>query len=186
MGYRERRRAAVGLASACLTAVMIAACSRGPNPPVPTEDLTATIIGVVQETRKDVPVELDDGTTFPPDLDAPVRRVRNWPAWSEFEREDIEEGALLLAGPDADGGWWYELVDFFGPSEEGCWFLHGGSFDEGETIRFSSGLRVPKASAFEIRQHGHMDVQAFPGHQDDRICINRAGEAVYFDLFVGR
>jgi hypothetical protein len=50
----------------------------------------------------------------------------------------------------------------------------------------SSGLRLEKAPGFDVRDRGYRDVQWFPGHQDDGICVDSKGRAVYFDAFVGR
>jgi hypothetical protein len=113
-------------------------------------------------------------------------RLRNWPAHPATEAEGLLPGVLLLGGERPDGTWWYELAGFRGPEGDGCWPIFGGSFDEGGTVRLSSGLRLPKAPDFVIRTYGHDDVEWFPGHQDDSICVDEQGRAVYFDAWIGR
>lgn len=164
----------------------LSACSRGPTPPSPTEDLTPTIVGVIDATVSALPVTLRGGETFAPPAGARVDRLDNWPADDVGEAEGLIADVLLLGGERPDGSWWYELAGFAGPNEDGCWSIYGGSFDEGDSVRFSSGLRLPKADGFEIRTYGHDDAQWFPGHQDDSICVDDEGRAVYFDAFIGR
>jgi hypothetical protein len=67
--------------------------------------------------------------------------------------------------------------------DAGLWY--GGSFDTGDSIRFSSGLRVAKAPGFSIRPADTRGVQPFPGHADDSACVDSTGKARYFQLFVG-
>ena len=163
----------------------LAACSRGPAPPPPTEDLTATVVGVINDAAPGLPVDLQGGTQFSPQPGVAVERIKNWPGGDE--PEGLAEGLLLLGGQRPDGSWWYELAGFGeGPNDDGCWSIYGGSFDEGETVRLSSGLRLPKAPSFEILDEGHDDVDWFPGHQDDSICVDEHGRAVYFGAFIGR
>jgi hypothetical protein len=56
-------------------------------------------------------------------------------------------------------------------------------------VRFTSGLRLPKVAGFNVR--GGMNDRVleedmgFPGHQDDNICIDEQGRAVYFIRFIG-
>lgn len=166
-------------------ALVASACSRGPEPPRPTEDLRPTIVGIVVSTTWVLPATLDDGSVFPPDS-ATVRRVENWPGGEVHEPDEIREGSLLLAGQDPDGSWWYEIAEGTA-NPEGCWPIFGGSFDEGTTIWFSSGLRVPKAPDFEIRvPPGSDPARAFPGHTDDLVCVDEQGLGRYFELFEGR
>jgi hypothetical protein len=61
----------------------------------------------------------------------------------------MTRGSVVLAGRDRGGSWWYELVAN-GPNPDGCWDINSGSFDQGTTIWFSSGLRVPKAAGFKL------------------------------------
>ncbi len=179
--YVPRLHARLGL---LLAVVLVGAgCSRGPAAPTPSEDLRPTTVGVVVSTTWALPVTLDDGRVFPPGSSS-VRRIKNWPAGDVREPDEIRDGSLLLAGRDADG-WWFEIAGGFGPDPDDCWPIYGGSFDEGATIRFSSGLRVPKAAGFEIRDSGYHDVQAFPAHQDDYVCVDKLGRAVFFQLFIG-
>ncbi len=167
-----------------LIATTVLACSRGPNPPAPAEDLTPTIVGVITGSSG-LPVGLRGGKTFDPPPGSVVGRIKNWPAGDIYEPDGLPIGGLLLGGERADGSWWYELAGFYGPTNDGCWSIFGGSFDEGDSVRLSSGLRLPKAPEFAIRTHGHDDVDWFPGHQDDSICVDEQGRAVYFDAFIG-
>jgi len=186
-------RSHIHLAMAVTLAIVLAGCSRGPSPPAPTEDLTPTVIGVIGEQAGTLPVSLVGGSTFPPSSSASVVRIRNWPNLDapQDPSEDLvrlDPGVLLLAGQRADGSWWYELAGEGGSVDEGCWTIRGGSFDEGDSVRLSSGLRLPKAPGFRIETHGHDsdNVQWFPGHGGDGICIDEQGRAVYFDAFIGR
>jgi hypothetical protein len=52
-------------------------------------------------------------------------------------------------------------------------------------VRFSSGLRVPKAADFAIHPVGQDGGSVFPGHMDDAICIDAHGTARFFTLFIG-
>lgn len=165
----------------------LGACSRGPAPPSPTQDLTATVVGVIERTADGFPAQLRGGTQFAPAPGASVERIKNWPGADTAELPGLTSGLLLLGGERADGSWWYELAGFGdGPNEDGCWLIYGGSFDDGQTVRLSSGLRLPKAPSFEILDEGHDDVEWFPGHQDDAICVDEQGRAAYFDAFIGR
>jgi hypothetical protein len=163
--------------------LVVAGCGRGRTPPRPTQDLSPSVVGVLSAAGP--PFELDTGQAFPPDGSEP-RRIKNWPANPAFEEQDPRPGTLLLGGQASNGSWWYELVGFGGPTSDECWPLFGGSFDDGDTIWFSSGLRVLKAPDFKIRRYGQDDVEAFPGHSDDSVCIDREGRALHFDLFVGQ
>jgi hypothetical protein len=168
------------------TFLLIGGCSRGPEPPLPTEDLEATIVGVIASDRGGVPFDLANGSVFDPPIGATVRRLRNWPARSSTEPEEVISGSLLLGGEAGDGSWWYEIAGSAGPNEDGCWSIYVGSFDQGDFVQFSSGLRVPKDLAFEIRRTGDDNSAVFPGHQADSVCIDEAGRAQYFELFAGR
>lgn len=127
---------------------------------------------------------LHNDVRFEPPAGATVRRITNWPGTNE--PDESASNLLFLAGPVGDGSWWYELAGYSGPNEDGCWAIWGGSFDEGDSVRLSSGLRLPKAPTFEIRHQGHPDVDWFPGHQDDQICVDEQGRALYFTAFIGR
>ena len=95
----------------------------------------------------------------------------------------MSRGSLVLAGRDRGGSWWCELVAN-GRNPDGCWEINGGSFDEGTTIWFSSGLRVPKAAGFKLVDS--FDVpDPFPGQQADTICVGDDGTARYFRLARG-
>ena len=174
------------LASGLVLAVVLVGCSRGPEPPVPTESLVPSVIGVVAEAAAGPPISLRAGTTFAPPTSARVDRIWNWPAGTSDQATGVIPELLLLGGERTDGSWWYQLAGFPGPNADGCWVVVGGSFDRGDSVQLSSGLILPKAPNFEIRTHGHDDVEWFPGHQDDSICINELGQAEYFDAFIGR
>jgi hypothetical protein len=168
-----------------IVVVTVVGCSRGPSPPQPTETLRPTTVGVVIATASGAPpFGLRGGGRFEVPPGAMVRRLTNWPADPADEPDELGPGMLLLGGQAADGSWWYEVAGF-GPTGDGCWPIYGGSFDRGDSVQFSSGLEVPKAPTFEIRSHGHSSVGAFPGHQDDSVCIDDQGRATYFDLFIG-
>jgi hypothetical protein len=173
------------LAVVLFLALTVAACSRGPNPPSPTEELIPSTVGVIVSAAVAPPISLRDGRKFAPPPGSTVERIKNWPAWDTYEAEGIFPDLLLLGGQRPDGSWWYQLAGSDGPNDEGCWRIGGGSFEEGDRIRLSSGLVLPKAPGFEIRADGHEDSQWFPGHQDDSICVDEQGRAVYFDAFIG-
>ena len=187
---RTMLRCSVVLVAIVAAAIAFGGCSRGPNPPAPTEDLVPTVVGVIASNAPSAaPVALTNGTIFAPPAGAPVERIKNWPASDTYGAEGITPGLLLLGGSRPDGSWWYEIAGIGGgPDSEGCWSIYGGSWDEGDSVRFSSGLRLPKAPGFRIETHGHDsdNVQWFPGHQDDSICIDAQGRALYFDAFIGR
>jgi hypothetical protein len=165
----------------------VTSCSRGPAPPAPTEDLTATVVGVIDAATTAPPFVLRGRARFAPPPGASVERVKNWPGTATSEPDEPTSGLLLLGGQRTDGSWWYELAGFGdGPNQDGCWLIYGGSFDVGDAVVLSSGLRLPKAPSFEIRAEGHDDVDWFPGHQDDAICVDEQGRAVYFQAFIGK
>jgi hypothetical protein len=182
MPYRRARQ--VGGVIALV--VLIAGCSRGPTPPSPTEDLVPTQVGVIASTNEMLPVTFAGGGEFAPPPGSTVDRIQNWPSTASTptakDPDRLMAGTLLLGGHRSDGTWWYELVDF--ASDDGCHRITGGSFDDGDSVRLSSGLRLPKAPGFEIRSYGR-STDVFPGHQDDVICIDDQGRAVYFELFIG-
>lgn len=109
----------------------------------------------------------------------------NWPADPAFEGAPIPD-TLLLGGGSSNGGWWYELAGSGGPNADGCWPLFGGAFDDGETVWFSSGLRVPKAPGFNVRPSDRNIEDPFPAHRDDFVCIDSKGRATYLEVLVGR
>ena len=104
------------------------------------------MIGVIDQLAPSMPVKLRGGLTFAPPPAARVERIYNWPGDSSdkdelYEPEGLEEGLLLLGGQRPDGSWWYELAYH---AEDGPCFatIRGGSFDGGDSVRFSSGLRL--------------------------------------------
>jgi len=98
-GWAYRR-----LLAAALT-IVVAACSRGPAPPSPTEDLVPSVVGVVVQGADEPPFLLEDGETFDPPEGASVRHVKNWPANPAFEEDVVRPGNLLLGGQASDGSW---------------------------------------------------------------------------------
>lgn len=174
----------VHVASFALVLVVTStACSRGPGPPEPTRDLMPTVIGTVTRVES-AAIVLDNGFVLP--MSPPTTRITNWPSDPAVEESEARAGTLVLAGKGSDERWWYELAGSGGPNPDGCWPLFGGSFDRGDTIQFSSGLRVKKAIGFELRLNGHDNVRAFPGRRDDFVCLGHDGTAEYFNLSVGR
>jgi hypothetical protein len=140
---------------------------------------------VIDQAASAPPVDLRGGTQFAPPAGAAVARIKNWPADDLSEPDGLTTGLLLLGGERPDGSWWYELAGFGdGPNADGCWLIYGGSFDEGETVRLSSGLRLTKAPGFDIRPDGYDDVEWFPGHTYDAICVDELGRAAYFQAFI--
>jgi hypothetical protein len=157
----------------------------------PTEDLSPSVVGVIDEFAAALPVKLDGGLIFAPPPGARVERIYNWPADSSddglYEPMGLDEEQLLLGGQRPDGSWWYELA---GHSSDGACYatIQGGSFDAGDSVRFSSGLRLPKAPGFNVQGEGRVlgDDAGFPGHNGDNICIDKQGRAVWFERFIGR
>lgn len=166
-----------------LTIVLASAC-RGPEPPRPTEDLRPSVVGVIASEDVAEPFLLEGGASFDPPDGAAVRPLQNWPGSSVLEPDEFVKGLLLLGGQGEDGGWWYEIAGVGGANEDGCWPIYGGAFDEGDSVHFTSGLRVPKLPTFVIRTNGPDDDRGFPAHQDDSVCLDARGNAVYLDLFV--
>lgn len=110
------------------------------------------MVGVVTSATGTLPVTFRGGGGLAPPPGATVERIKNWPGSEAAEPEGPSSGLLLLGGQRADGSWWYELAGYGdGPNQDGCWLIYGGSFDEGDSVRLSSGLRLPKAPGFEIR-----------------------------------
>jgi len=130
-------------------------------------------------------------TDLRPTAGARVERIYNWPGDASdkdglYEPVGLQNGLLLLGGERPDGSWWYELAYHW---DEGPCFatIRGGSFDGGDSVRFSSGLRVPKAPGFNVRsQDRPLDSDmGFPGHQEDSICLDEQGRAASFERFIG-
>lgn len=142
------------------------------------------MIGPVSSINIRLPMILLNDVRFEPPAGAAVRRITNWPATNE--PDENASNLLLLAGASSDGSWGYELAGYSGPNEDGCWGIYGGSFDDGDSVRLSSGLRLPKAPTFSIHDGGHSDVEWFPGHEGDQICVDEQGRAMYFIAFIGR
>lgn len=143
-----------------------------------------TIIGMIATDATRPPITLEGGRQFPPQPGVSAQRLDNW--GDTYTPESPYAGFLLLGGQRADGSWWYQVAGYEGPespAEDGCWPIGGGSFDEGTSVRLSDGLRLPKAPGFYI--HSWVDLsasEAFPGREDDYICVDLEGRATY--LFV--
>ena len=176
--------------------VVAAGCSRGQSGPVPTEDLRPSVIGVIEHPAASLPVALRGGATFAPPSGAVVTRLHNWPSSTAdeadglYEPVGLEEGVLLFGGRRADASWWYQLA-YPGFGGDCAYVIHGGSFDDGDGVHFSSGVRLPKAPGFNVRGQGSGPIQTFtddmgfPGHMDDSICLDEQGRATWFDRFIG-
>ena len=169
---------------AVLSALVIAlsACGRGPAPLQPTEMLTPTVVGFIDRDSAAPPIPLAGGEVFGPPPGVPGERIRNWPADAASEPDGIHEGDLLLGGTRADGTWWYQLI-VGGFPRPACVLVAGGSFDRGDAIQLSSGIMLPKADGFEIRDPEPGPSNWFPGHAADAICVDADGHAVYFQPF---
>ena len=171
--------------------VVIAAatgCTRGAYPPRPTEDLTPTVVGIVAETTEVTPVALTNGQSFAPPPDAVIDVLDNWPGDDRVHEEGFFAGTLLLGGKRQDGSWWYEPALDEDPADPPCWAISGGAFDEGDSIRLSSGVRLQKSPDFDVRTDlgGPPPTDAFPGRPYDAVCINDQGEVAYFTVFTPR
>lgn len=165
---------------------LVIGCSRGPVPPSPAVVVHPVVVGVVDWTEDgdpiSFPIPLDGGIEFGrSDGTAPTRLI-NWPD-TEPDEANLIDGHLLLGGDDSTIGEWFQLSGP-GPNADGCWMVWGGAFDEGNAVRFASGVEVPKSDDFEIRTYGH-DVDPFPARGSDGICVDREGLARYFSLSVG-
>jgi len=164
----------------------VSSLQRGPAPPQPTANLYPSIVGEIVRTHADGSVELQDGTTFPPTRGAQTARIFNWPQEAPGEPIGDESGFLLLAGQRSDGSWWYQIAWGGGEGDGRCWAVGGGSFDLGDKVQFSSGLIVPKAPGFEIRPPEAVGLDTFPGRQDDAVCLDASGRALYFERMIFR
>jgi hypothetical protein len=85
-----------------------------------------------------------------------------------------ENGPLMLFGSDDQGPWYAEAGDVL---EDGtCYQIFGSdAYLEGAFLQFSSGLRLPLATDFDInRERG----ETFLFHSSDFICLDRTGTAI--------
>jgi hypothetical protein len=97
----------------------IGACSRGPNPPQPTEDLRSTLIGIVSDDGSSLTLESGRSVPMPG-----TGQIMNWPARAPEEEPEIRPGALVLAGQRPDGSSWFEVAGSFGPGQDDCWPIY--------------------------------------------------------------
>lgn len=118
------------------------------------------VITSIQEVEGGVNVALDDGES--------VRIATGTPSIAGR----ISKGDLLFYG-ERDGRAWYATAY---PGDETCFVLQESAIDEDALIRFSSGLRLPKAPDFDpgIATNGEY---ARIGHF---LCIDRHGEVLFF------
>jgi len=170
------------LASLIAVAIAVAACGRGQEPPQPTETLVPEVVGFIEGDASAPPIGLEGGEAFEPPKSVNVERIRNWPADARSEPDGIHEGDLLFGGARDDGSWWYQLV-IGGFPRPACVLVYGGSFDRGDAVQLSSGVILPKAEGFEIRDPAPGPSSWFPGHAADAICVDLDGRAIYFQPF---
>jgi hypothetical protein len=94
--------------------------------------------------------------------------------WSQDSGERFTDGPLVYIGHDAEGPW-YAVARSLAPH---CPYeLHGGAYDDGQVIHFSTGLVVPKARSFDFEHESDRD-DGFPLRDADTLCVNRKGEAI--------
>jgi len=84
---------------------------------------------------------------------------------------------LLLVGHDPDGTVWYAAAQPQKQAECPFEIRGAGVYDEGPILHFSTGLMLPKASAFSL-YIDYQDMEEFPLRSDDQICIDRTGTAL--------
>ena len=168
-----------------LGALFMSACyNRGPDPPRPAEILTPTKIAIITNSEGP-PFNLDDGSVFPSSSASAPRQLYNWPEKppSPDDGFPVFDGDLLFAGTDANGETWFEVAGQ--PLDDPCWYIGGGSFDDGDAVLFSSGLRVSKAPGFTVRGVDTSKDPGLPGHEYDQVCLDRTGAALYFEVAHG-
>jgi hypothetical protein len=135
--------------------------------PLPTDNPTHVydpeVVGVIASIR-----EIEGGVTVVLDDGRNVRIATGTPSIAGR----ISEGDLLFYGEE-DGKAWYGTAT---PRDEPCFKLEGTAIDEGRLIRFSSGIRLPKAPDFDpgVATDGEY---AWVGHF---LCIDRSGEVRFF------
>lgn len=186
---RPGRWVAVLLGCAALT---IAACgpSRSDPPPSPTSAFEPEVASLVATVDDDATegrvVVLENGTA----LNLNDERARLWNSFGE-----VIPGALMLAGSGRSPTWWIVLATKNRVHPSGapsaaqvpdglCWYLSGGAYDDGDTIHFSNGLRLPKPASFLVVPTWVED--PFPARASDYFCVDRQGKVTSLDfIWVG-
>lgn len=93
---------------------------------------------------------------------------------------------LLITGEVNDQRWWLVLIEF-GPNQSmpsDCYGLISDGTDEGDTILFDSGLRLPKAAVFDPGGEyadGRYDSPGV-GSAPAMFCINPDGEVTAYNV----
>jgi hypothetical protein len=181
-----------GLALAATLAGCIGLEGRGAPPPLPSRDLSPKVIGVIAE----VAAGTADGVV----VLVSGQRLTLAPQLHVAGATQPARGSLILAGPGDPTAWWTSLQSStyprrtaasgqaFGRSPgtaDRCWDIYGGAFDEGASIHFSSGLRLPKASDFRIVEDYLPD--PFPARAGDAFCVDATGAvAIFVSIFQER
>jgi len=171
-----------------------AACGdgRGDPPPSPTIAFEPAVISLIDTVENDASghrVVLVDGTTLTLDVyDPSSTRLMNGTG-------QVVSGDLVLAGPGDPPTWWTALPTKYSVHPSGapgsaevpdglCWSIHGGAYDEGDAIHFSSGLRLPKATNFQVAMT--YIPNPFPARISDSFCVDRDGIVTSLDfIWVG-
>lgn len=113
-----------------------------------------------------------------------AERVLNWPAGPGSD-EGVWEGSLLLGGERDSDRWWYQIAGVGGPTDDGCWLVVGGSWDRGTSCGSRPGCSCPRRRGSKSAFTARCGIDAFPGQQDDAVCLSADGRALYFDRFIG-
>jgi len=162
---------------------------RGLNPLPALARLAPEGVGVVVRTEP-IPgscdrtrVTLDTGATL--DLQLSQVTCGDWPwDWKSPVRRLSEAGvvdnAVLYYGHDWFGSQWIAGT-YSQPDVTWCPFvLKGQGYDEGDVLRLTSGLVVPKAPGFTAPK-GVENPTAI--HNADDICVDREGRATALSIF---
>ncbi len=160
--------------AAVVLAVMAGCGSRAPGPynPEVTGVIDATEPGGPSITR----YVLEDGATFDANI---LNSSATTIVYRAGNNGDVI-GDLLLGGSIDDHPW----VAFLAPDggsdlPDECYALYGPATDEGDTILFDIGIRLPKAPAFDAGFLGNPYEQPYPGRRYDAplqtFCVNREG-----------
>jgi hypothetical protein len=112
------------------------------------------------------------------DCQAGVRPREMFVGASSGERpasgERWENGPLMVFGSDEQGQWYAAAGDVW--QDGSCYQVYGGgAYQEGASLQFPSGLRLPLAKDFEMNREPE---DAFPLHNSDFICLDRTATVI--------